>query len=691
MKISYSWLKNYVKNLPKPEKLADLLTMHSFEVAEIKKSANDFIFDIDILPNRAHDCLSHLGVAKECAAILGYKIPAQGWSASGGKNQKVNEDPKSKVGDFIKIDVQDKDGCSRYTARVISDIKISSSPKWLKEKLENLGQKSINNVVDAANYVMLETGQPLHAFDLEKIMGGKMNVRESGDGEELTTLDGTKHKLPAGAIIIEDAKRVIDLAGIMGGENSAVSNKTKKILLQAAVFDPTRIYKASRALNFYSDASRIYAAGIDPNQSFSALNRAAGLLVEISGAKKVGAAIDIYSKKEPKRRIFFRPGYSDGLIGQKLSLNFYKDVFGRLGFGVKKIKKGFLVEIPSIRRDIRIEEDLVEEAARLFGYENIKGKVPEAGIFPSKSNDELFWADKVRDYLVSVGFSESLLYAFASERELLNCFTDPVFAPELANPLNQETKYLAPRVLIKYISSAAENLRNYDTVQIFGIAKSFEKDGGNITERKDLILAAAKRGSSGEDEFLKLKGMVEQLFEGLGISDYWYDDNIESKTKNQEFRIFHPYRLAEIKIGDDKIGNIGEIHPAVLEDIKSRGRIVVAEIDFEKLWKLASAEAEYRPVGKYPAVVRDIAVVVPHQTRTEEVLNVIENAGGNLLIDTDLFDYFQDEAMRESGEKSLAFHLIFQSPERTLKDEEVSKIIEKITAGLREKGWEIRG
>jgi phenylalanyl-tRNA synthetase beta chain len=259
--------------------------------------------------------------------------------------------------------------------------------------------------------------------------------------------------------------------------------------------------------------------------------------------------------------------------------------------------------------------------------------------------------------------------------------------------MNPETKYLVPYVLIKYVSSAAENLHSFDTVRIFGIQKSFP--GSAVKERKDLILALAQKGSSAGEEFYQLKGIIDALLESLGISGYWYDDQIESRIpgragKNQESRIYHPYRFAEVKIGDEKIGMLGEIHPSVLENIKARGRIVAAEIDMEKLARLATTESEFRPVGKYPAIIRDLAVVVPQETKTEEVTNVIENIGGTLLADTDLFDYFQDDEMREAAEKSLAFHLVFQFPERTLTDAEIDPIIKKITSALEENGWEVR-
>lgn len=660
-----------------PQELAELLNLRSFEVETVEKVGRDYALDAKVPTNRISDTGNHWGLAKEIAAIQ-------------GKEARIkNQESRSKISGqaAVKIKISKPDLCSRYTAQVMEIKALGRSPKWLQERLLTCGLRPIDAVVDITNYVMLETGQPLHAFDLEKIQGEKMTIRESRKGEELITLDGVKRALPQGTIVIDDAKRLIDLAGIMGGENSAVSTSTKKILLQAATFDPVRIYKTSHALNFSSAASKLYAAGLDPNQTTAGLARAAELL-EKSGAKRVGPSMDIYPKSVVPTRILFRIKYANSVIGQELAPIFYKTVFERLDLGVEKHGDDFLVEAPTVRRDLQIEEDLIEEAARMAGYEKISGKLPEALLNPGQRNDEAWWAERVRDFLVGAGFTESLLYEFTGDEELGRFGINAVEPIPLENPMNPETMYLVPRTLIKYLTSTAENSRNFDTVKLFGIAKSFS--GPKLSEHKDLAITLAQKNTSGEEEFYQLKGAVDEFLEKMGISDHWYDDTQDKGQRIKDKSIFHPYRNAEIKIGDEKIGNIGEIHPVILENIKSKARIVAAEIDFGKLWRVATSESEYRPVGKYPAIVRDLAIVVPSNTKTEAVLNVIENTGGKLLADTDLFDYFQDEEMRETEEKSLAFHLVFQSLERTLKDEEVTKLVNKITKTLEQKGWEVR-
>jgi len=314
--------------------------------------------------------------------------------------------------------------------------------------------------------------------------------------------------------------------------------------------------------------------------------------------------------------------------------------------------------------------------------------LPESRLIPAPKNDAAWWERRVADNLAGAGFTESHLYEFAGDWEINQFGIDRARVIALENPMNPETKYLSPHVLIPCVLSVAENLKHFDTVKIFSIAKSFR--AYPLKEQKELVMCLATKGASGEEEFYLLKGAVEQLLESMGISDYWYDDAAGDRRQAARNKMYHPYRYAEIKIGDEKIGAIGEIHPTILKNLKAKARIAAAEIDMERLTALASAEAEYRPIGRYPAIIRDIAVIVPETTKTEEILNVIENTGGALLADTDLFDYFQDHALAADREKSLAFHLVFRSPDRTLTDAEADTVMNKIIAALETQGWEVK-
>lgn len=348
-----------------------------------------------------------------------------------------------------------------------------------------------------------------------------------------------------------------------------------------------------------------------------------------------------------------------------------------------------LVEVPPRRRDIQIEEDLIEEIARLFGYENITAQFPHVLLAPGSRNDEFLWQEKMRDHLAAAGFIETEVYEFTGEQELSQFFLSDSSFVELQNPMNADQRYLLPRLLMKYVVCVKENLTHADAIKIFGIGKSFILNQKTIHERKDLCLALARKGARGEDEFYELKGVIDNLLESLGIEEYGYSEK-NIGAHGSDAAMFHPYRVAEITADGKPIGMIGEIHPEILDQMKSKTRIVAAELFIDALAKLADSEQQYRPVGKYPAVRRDVAIVVPFNTKTEDITNVMETAGGELLIDTDLFDYFQDEDMRGTQNKSLAFHLIFESSERTLTDEEIEQAMKKIIEALEEKNWEVK-
>lgn len=687
------------------------MTLHSFEVESVIPFGGDYVLDIAVQKSdRASDASGHWGMAKEISAV--------------GQRRLKNEIGQAKkygtglIRQFLDVRVEKSEDCPRYSALLIDGVRVKESPGWLKERLSSCGLQPINNLVDAANFVMLETGQPLHVFDFDKIANphkfptnrtntreisgqirehsrGQIIIRRAKKGEKILGLDEKTYELTPEVLVIADSERPLAIAGIKGGADSGVSKETKTIVLEAANFHPGLIRRGSKILNLKTDASARFERNLDPNLTDVSIRRLADVIQKIAGGKVKGL-LDIYPHKIAPVEIVFNINYANNLIGVDLPSGFYKDAFGRLFMKAEEINKSELrVEVPTVRRDIIIPEDLVEEAGRFYGYEKIVPRLPASSHFPAAPNDEIFWEDKICDVIASAGFNESYVYEFAGEEELAK-FEEPAAKyRELENPISSETKYMAARPLIKYLKQAADNLRNFDAVNLFGIAKAFVKNG---EERKHLIIVSAEKGSAGETEFYQLKGLVDELLESLGIAEGWYDDEIESGINpsislgagNQELRIFHPYRVAEIKIAGEKIGNIGEIHPAILQNIKAKTRIAAAEIDFEKLWQAAEKENEYRPISKYPAIIRDIAVLAPQNLKTEAVLNVIENTAGGLLLDTDLFDYFQDEEMEKSGRKNLAFHLKFESPERTLKDEEVDKIMEKIVSALEEKGWIVR-
>lgn len=696
MKFSYNWLKELVPFKESPEKLAEFLTARVFEVESIEKTGADFTIDIKLPSNRISDASGHIGIAKEIASLKRLRIKTLNHIA------KIKEDKKEKTSDYLSVRIEDRDSCLRYSARIMGEITVKESPKWLRERLETCGVQSINNIVDAANYVMLETGQPMHVFDFEKLQSRTkakktIIVRAARGGETMPALDEKTYQLPEETLVIADEEKPIAIAGIKGGKDTCVAEETTAVILESANFHPAAIRKTSQMLKLRTDASVRFENGLDSNQTIAALDRLAELIEEIAGGVILHGVIDTYPHREKAKEILFRAEYANSMIGADIESTFYHDAFLSLGCVVRaKRKDEFIVEPPTIRRDLEIEEDLIEEAARLIGFDAIPAAFPEVAALSPKEEEEILWEKKIAQFIKNAGFHETMVYEFTGERELGRFFLDASHALELENPANPDTRFLLPRALIKYIGATAENLHHFDTVRLFGTAKSFFLPEHQTTkeikhmEKKDLVLCYAAKGEEGAELFYTLKGVIDAMLESLGIVDHWYDDSADYKPQTVNHKLFHPYRTAEIKIGNEKIGTVGELHPEVLKNLKIKTRIIAAEFDFEALVNMAQAEHEFIPPSKFPAIVRDIAVNVPDNTKTEEILNIIETAGGALLQDTDLFDYFQDEAMRGNEEKSLAFHLVFQSPERTLKDEEVEKIMGSIVKAVEEMGWEVR-
>lgn len=715
MKFSYNWLKELAKFKESPEKLAEFLMLRVFEVESVLKKGRDWALEVKVLPNRVADCAGHEGLAREVAALKNSKSarPRQAEGEAGEtQNPKLVESSR-RAEDALEVKVENPADCPRYTARVMSGVKVAPSPKWMRERLETCGLQSISNIVDAANYVMLELGQPLHVFGLDKLkINGSQKrefsisdfqfpktiaVRRARQGEKLLALDDKTYLLPPEVLVIADEVEPIAIAGIKGGKESGVSPKTTNIVLESANFNPVLIRLGSQALRLKTDASYRFEHGMDPNDTARAIDRLAEVIREVAGGEVLAGRVDVYPRPFALAKILFRPERISSIAGEKIPVSFAESSLKVLGWGYqKKGNAAYTVTPPTVRRDIQIEEDVIEEILRLLGYEKIKPRIPRIHpIVPDAGGNG--WGRKIKDRLAASGLTEVYVYEFIS-RGLLEIFGETAMnVIEVENPINPDTQFLLPRPLYQYTAACAENLQRTENVSIFGLAKGFRPAPRPSQERpsletKYLTIARVKRSrsrESGAETFYSVKGIIDELLNSLGIADHWYDDALAPEEKRKA-EIFHPYRRAQVKVGDEYIGIVGELHPAIQEKLKAKGRIVAAEILAEKLMSSAQAESEFKPIGKYPAVIRDIALTLAANTKTEAVLNVIETAGGKLLVDSDLFDYFQDEAMSESDKKSLAFHLVFQSPERTLTDGEVNRIYKKIAEALQRKGWEAR-
>ncbi len=679
MIFSYNWLQEYVKDkLPKPKKLADLLSKHSFEVEEVKKKNSDFVLDIDVRPNRAGDCFSHLGIARECSAIIGsnFKIP----------EIKFKEDKKNKTKELINVKVQEKE-CLRYTAKVITGVKVKASPQWLQKKLKVCGLKPINNIVDIMNYVMLETGQPMHAFDLDKIEGKEIIVRFAQKGEKMFSLDNNELKLNENILVIADQKKSVAVAGIKGGKGPGVDQNTSRIVLEAANFDSKKIRQASRLLKLRTDASYRFEHGLDLNLTEKAIQRASQLVEEIAQGKTSLGVIDYYPEKSLPKIINFDANKIKRLLNIDVPKKEIKRILKTLGFKILEEKKANMkIEVPTFRIDVTIQADLIEEIGRIYGYDQIPTISPQGTLLTPIKNLNIFWENFVKDRLKESGFTEVYNYSFISKEDFDTFNFDYKKIFELENPLSENYQYLSPSFIPNLLKNVKDNFRYYDYFKIFELGKVFQKFE-KIKEKRCLTGLIAHKGK--EESFYRIKGAVSSLLRGMGLSDFYYD-NYEIKLNSWNETIWDSNKLAEIKTGEESIGLIGSVSSNLLKSLDIKGKIILFDLDFETLQKLATEEHEYNPISSYPSAVRDLSIIVPQKVNTAEILNIIHRTGKELIRDVDLFDIYQGENLPE-GEKSLAFHIVYQSKKETLSSQEIKKLHEKIIKNLEKNiNWKVR-
>lgn len=735
MLFSYNWLQSFFKEkLPRPEKLAELLTMHSFEVEEVQKRGQDFILDIDVLPNRGCDCLSHLGIAREIAALTTYNLQLI--------TDKPKKDKKLKTGDFIKVEVKDKTACPRYTARVVINVKIAPSPKWIQERLRVCGLQSINNVVDILNYVMLEMGQPLHAFDYDKLEANergltqkKIIVRFATDRERIVTLDEKNFTLDENILVIADEKKPVAIAGIKGGKMPEIDKNTKNIVIEAANFDQRIIRAVSKKLNLRTDASIRFEQGIDPNLTEEAMDRAAFLIQQLAQGKAAEGMIDAYPQKVLPKKIKLDLNYVESLLGIKIPQKEIIRILKSLGLKIESssFAKGLgeilNVVVPTLRQDITIPEDLIEEIGRVYGYEKIQPQIPILPLKISNKNNKIAWERKIKEIMRGLGLNEVYLYSFISEKDeelfrvnsTLNLHESASVLIEIKNPASSNTKYLRPSLLPNLLKAVEKNqlflkkeIRIFELGEVYYFSNdsqiktnekrisekhsvSLGEHSGKIIEKKMLAGLITK-----ENGFFELKGILESLFEGLGMVDVFFDD-FEATPEETSQVFWQMEESAEIKINNIEIGFLGKIKPEILDfyninkaytfshkDAKLI-EVFAFEIDLEKLLNLVKEEHEYKEPSPYPESIKDIAILVPRQTLAGEVMQTIHQIDEkNLIRDIEIFDIFEGSPL-PADKKNLAFHIVFQSNDRTLSSKEIDVILKKIIKGLeKNKNWKVR-
>ncbi len=694
MRVSYQWLKDYLPHLPPPARTAELLTLKSFSVERQERLGSDTVLDVEIFPNRP-DALSHEGIARELAVITGSELTLSHPPALTAPKLSPRQ---------LALTISAKSAVPRYSALLVEGITIAPSPSWMQERLAAVGVRPVNNVVDITNYIMLECGQPLHAFDYEKIEGRVFKIREAKEGEKLITLDETERILPKGAIVVEDKKGLMDLAGIMGGMRSGVASDTYTILLHAIALDGSRIRAVERALGMRTEASLRYAYGVDPEGTWRALERAGGLLMELCGKDvRVKAKIDLYPKPAPAHAIPFSAERASSLLGVAVTAEYAGEVLTRLGCRIESRKGAMHVHPPSYRPDLVLEEDLIEEVGRIYGYDKIPAAFPEAALIPPARNDRLWWEDMVRDILVGAGFTELMQYVFTGKSQTEAHYPRASLLA-LKNPVSDEKYYLRPTLIFGVLQVIAQHIHTAKHLAVFEIGNVFHRGQektvhGAVEESPRCVFALAHTGGGREgDEFYEARGVLDMLTGKLGIADFYLREfgAVSSRSSAKAAgahttprTLWHPSRSAEIHVGETVVGCIGEIHPALLAQYKIPFRVAVGDLGLHELFQFSVEDLRYKVYSKYPSAIRDVSVLVPPRTKAEDVLNIIEHTGGEHVRDVDLFDLYAGPELPE-GRKSFAFHIVYQSDERTLMDAEVDESFRKVISALENCGWEVR-
>jgi len=665
----------------------------SYEIGEpFAPQGGDTVLDVSVPANRA-DLMSHVGIAREIAAVDKQEFKYQPTAL-----------PEINSEQLLKVEVDDKI-CPRYTALVISGIKIGPSPEWMQARLKSVGLRPINNIVDLTNYLMFDMGQPLHAFDFEKVEGAAMSVRASQEGENVQTLDDQTWKLAAGMPVISDSQKLIDLAGIMGGKNSEVSEATQTIVFQAATFAPLAVRKASRKLGHRTDAVGIYEKGVDPELALPTLAKGLQLLQQMIPGIQVRQVIDINKNQAAPTTIEFDPQLVEKMIGIKVDMKQIEDILQRLGMKIS-VDKVMVVEVPSWRSDITGPHDLVEEIVRIIGYQQIPAKLPVGQLKPPDVSEGLHWERKAKEVLVASGFNEVVNYAFNSQRDLekMGITNFKGYLP-VANPISPEHSYMRVSLVPNLLRNVKENLKNFPGFSIFELGRVFYGyDATKELKYKEAVHEEAKltgvmvntrprksKGKVTSRSFLEGKGVVEEILKKFGIES----SRISYGQINVYNATFHPGRTAVIQVKvkgkaelegeyNQEIGMIGEVHPAMLQAYGIKAVTVLFDIDFDELADLANDKKTIQTVGKYPGVTRDVAFILDRDVLVGGLKAVMGYAGGKLIEKVDLFDTYEGDQIPE-GKKSLAFHVLYQLPDRTLTDKEVDEQHEKVIAAVKER------
>lgn len=636
---------------------------------------HDAVFEYEITSNRV-DCYGVLGIARECAATFRkeFKPPVV--------EVKGNDE---KAEDFISVDIQDKELCPRYCARIVKNVKIAPSPEWMQRRLAACGIRPINNLVDITNYVMEEYGQPMHAYDMSTIAGKKIVVKRASNGDTFQTLDGQERKLDENMLMIWDAEKPIGIAGIMGGENSKITDDVKDMVFEAACFDGTNIRLTAKRLGLRTDASGKFEKGLDPNNAKDAIDRACQLIEEMGAGEVVGGMIDVYDEVKQPKRVPFNPDKINKLLGTDIDKEDMLGYFKMLELEYDE-STGELI-VPTFRQDLECDADIAEEVARFFGYDNIPVTLPSGeattGKYSFKQKNEAI----LKNIAEFCGFSQSMNYSFESpkvfDKLLIPQDSDIRKAIVISNPLGEDFSIMRTTSLNGMLTSLSTNYnrRNKD-VRLYEIANIYIPKELPLSELPD-ERTQFTLGMYGKGDFFTMKGVVEECFEKLGMRTQPTYDPKAGKS------FLHPGRQANIVYEGKVVGYLGEVHPQVLDNYNIGEKAYVAVIDIPSVLEFATFDRKFKGIAKYPAVTRDISMVMKRDVLVGSIEQVIREKGGEHLESYKLFDVYEGTQI-EDGYKSVAYSITFRAADHTLEDKEVSEAVNRILKALGNMGIELR-
>lgn len=627
---------------------------------------NDALIEFEITSNRP-DCRSIIGIAREAAVTLGKELKYPEI-----KVQACDEEMS------FEIDIQ-TDLCKRYCGRVVKDVKVGPSPYWMQRKLIEAGMRPISNIVDITNYVMLELGQPLHAFDLDDIKYNKMTVKMAEEGEKFTTLDGVERTLTSDMLVIGNQDKTLDLAGIMGGENSEIKDTTTSIFIEGASFAKENIRATSKKLGLRTEASSRFEKGIDINLAEEAVNRACQLIEELGCGTVLNGMLDYYPQKEEVQKVTVNPVRINKLLGVNVPMDQFINILESLEFKCNLVSSEVLeLEVPTFRLDITEDADILEEIARIYGYDNIPSASLEGNATAGVKTEKQKFIDNVKSNSIACGLNEILTYSFVSPRgvDKINLPADDEKRNfvKIMNPLGEETSVMRTTLIPNMLDVISTNISHkVEEVYAFECGNTFIPQEGLPIETKKYCVGMYGK----EVDFFVLKGVIESVLNNVGLKGY----EIEPETTNLTF---HPGRCAKIVYNNIYIGTFGELHPNVIENYNLGQRVYVAEINIDTVFENLNLTKSYNPLPKYPSTSRDIALIVKDEVFVKQIEDIIKANGEDLVESYKLFDVYKG-AQIEEGHKSIAYSITYRSKDKTLTDEDVAKVHEKILSELSEK------